>query len=101
MFINIAKDFSRFPAGLIFEDGPYSAQAFREQHLLFAFLLSGKVMICFDGVLGYASNWLEEAFGGLIRHYNFSPSEILNRLVIISSDLAVKKEVEYYIKRFD
>lgn len=64
--INIADDFSRFPAGRFREDGDASGAAFRD--LLEAALQNAeKVEVVFDGVAGFGSSFLEEAFGGLVR----------------------------------
>ena len=65
--ISVAEDFSPFPAGRTDADGPYNGTKFREK-FLFPALQEGKhVIVIFDGVEGWGSSFLEEAFGGLLR----------------------------------
>jgi hypothetical protein len=96
--ISVAKDFSRFPAGRFVDDGPYSGQAFRER-LVEPLLRQGKnVVIDLDGVLGYGSSFLEEAFGGLIRH-GFRVDDVLSHLKFLSrTDPTVEREIRGYIE---
>lgn len=65
--INIAKDFSPSPAGRFPNDGPYNGERFRDEFLAPALRGSGDVTVILDGVSGFGSSFLEEAFGGLIR----------------------------------
>lgn len=97
--VSIAKNFSRFPAGRYLTDGPYSGQAFREK-VVEPLLKEGKrVTIDLDGVMGYGSSFLEEAFGGLVRH-GFSAADILKRLSFLSRiDPTVEREIKNYIER--
>lgn len=64
--INIANDFSRYPAGRYRTDGPFSGERFREEILLPA-LEHGPVVIVLDGVAGLPSSFFEEAIGGVVR----------------------------------
>ena len=65
--ITIAEDFSKFPAGRFREDGKWSGAAFRDDLLVAALQDAEKVEVVFDGVAGFGSSFLEEAFGGLVR----------------------------------
>ena len=65
--ITIAQDFSQFPAGRYREDGGASGAAFRDDLLAVALRSSKDVVVVFDGVAGFGSSFLEEAFGGLVR----------------------------------
>ena len=65
--ITIAQDFSKFPAGRFREDGNASGTAFRDDLLVTALRSAERVMVVFDGVAGFSSSFLEEAFGGLVR----------------------------------
>ena len=65
--ITIAEDFSKFPAGRFREDGKASGAAFRDDMLVVALRDDEKVAVVFDGVAGFGSSFLEEAFGGLVR----------------------------------
>jgi hypothetical protein len=64
--IEIARDFSKFPAGRYVIDGDASGEQFRDRFLLPA-LGSGNVELVLDGVAGLPSSFLEEALGGLVR----------------------------------
>jgi len=91
MTLNIAKEFSTTPGARYKEQGPFSGQQFREEVLLPKFKsLSGndRLEITLDGVIGYATSFLEEAFGGLVRALpeSISSQDVLGKLVFISND---------------
>lgn len=72
--IHFAKDFTRTPGGRHKAGGPWSAEEFREKHLDPIFgdpFNADPVHIDLDGAFGYASSFLEEAFGGLVRQYGY------------------------------
>lgn len=97
MTINIAKEFSRYPAGRYFSDGPFSGEAFREVKLIPALNKGEKVRIILDGALGYGSSFLEEAFGGLVRN-GFSATELKSKLMFVSKeDPFLEEEIISYI----
>jgi hypothetical protein len=93
--IRVSKDFSRDPAGLDYRDGYNNATRFREQFLLPA-LHQGKVKVELDGVTGYASNFLKEAFGKLTGR-GLSYAEIKERLHLVSRDQSYVLEIQQYI----
>ena len=94
--INVAADFSKFPAGRYLNDGKFSGEAFRER--LVSLLAAGKkVLVELDGTYGYGSSFLEEAFGGLVRVCKFSSAELHKRLDIETKSQNLKKEVWSYI----
>lgn len=100
--INIAEDFSMYPSGRIIEDGPYSGQKFREEHLVPA-LKDGHetITIILDEVRGYPSSFSDEAFGGLVREEKFDKDDLLNRLNITFSEPyyePYKNDIIKYIK---
>jgi hypothetical protein len=96
--INIQRDFSRYPAGRYRADGPYNGERFREDFLIPALNNKAKqVYIELDGVRGYNSSFLDEAFGGLVRR-GFSAEELLNRLQFNSQDQSLIEEIRGYIK---
>ena len=90
--IVIARDFSRSPAGRNVDDGPYSGQAFREQHLLPALQSEDEVDVDLRGALGFGSSFLEEAFGGLVREHHYKPADLRKRMSIHS-------DLETYVRR--
>lgn len=90
--INIAKDFSRVPAGRYRADGKFSAVNFRSDFLvpklLEAEASNTRLQVVLDGVLGYSSSFLEEAFGGLVRESRLTPEIIYQRLMIVANSSA-------------
>jgi len=97
--INIAKDFSDVPAGRYRADGAFSGEVFREDVLLPALQRDAKVNVQLDGVEGYSSAFLEEAFGGLVRLGRISATALKNQLTLESKDRALLEEVWDYINR--
>jgi STAS-like domain of unknown function (DUF4325) len=95
--INVARDFSRYPAGRYHDDGPYSGAAFRDGVLIPALKAKELISVELDGVRGYGSSFLEEAFGGLVRS-GFSVIEIRELITLKSSDLSLIEEIEEYIE---
>lgn len=94
--LNIARDFSRSPAGRYVTDGPFSGQRFRDE-LLYPALKSSDVEVQLDGVLGLGSSFLEEAFGGLVREYRMSPQVLKERLRIASPLKTYEKRIWRYV----
>jgi hypothetical protein len=96
--IIIADDYSPFPAGRSYADGPFSAERFRREFLVPA-LLDGCLEVNLDRTGGFASNWLQEAFGGLVTKECFSPT-ILDYKLFISSyeDDSLIEEIWSYIR---
>lgn len=84
--ISIANDFSKSPAGRYRHEGPNSGEKFREDVLVPALKnYAGTITVDLDGVVGYGSSFLEEAFGGLIRERGFRLQELKSRLKVKSS----------------
>lgn len=69
--ISIANDYTRTPGSRYIYEGPFSGEDFREQLLYPKYLEAiqgGDGMeVDLDGCYGYATSFLEEAFGGLVR----------------------------------
>ena len=87
--ISVARDFSRFPAGRFPEDGPYNGTKFRDEHLvpaLSALEPGARLVVNFDGVSGFGSSFLEEAFGGLVRAGRFSRAFLDERLSVVAEE---------------
>jgi hypothetical protein len=100
MIIDIAKDFSVKPFGRDKDDGKFSGERFREEHLLKAFenIENQKIEILLDGVSrGYGSSFLDEAFAGLIRS-GINYADIKSRLIIKTEDTDYKNEIWEYIE---
>ncbi len=98
--INVAEDFSRYPAGRYVSDGPYSGEQFRRLFLMPTLAQQREITIVLDGVRGYGSSFLEEAFGGLVRE-GYSSEEILSLITIVTSDPSLEFEVHEYIEHAD
>lgn len=93
--INIKKQFSATPGPRYIKEGRFSGEEFRKS-LLYPFMQEAiendfMVEVQLDGTAGYATSFLEESFGGLIRVNGLGFDEIKKRLVVIS------KEEEYLI----
>lgn len=96
--INIANDFSKTPGARTKKEGPHSGQEFREKFLEKYFSDPSKpsLVIILDGADGYATSFLEEAFGGLARQ--FGRDEVLSRIQFIShEDSILIDEIKGYI----
>ncbi len=98
--INIAEDYTTTPAARYKKDGEFSGEEFRLKFLEPHFQDESaeyKVRVILDGVEGYATSFLEEAFGGLARKYG--KSWCLKRLEFISEeDKLLIDEIKGYIE---
>ncbi|MFC7047976.1 STAS-like domain-containing protein [Emcibacter nanhaiensis] len=96
--ISIKNDFSIAPGGRLRSDGPDSGEEFREDLLEPLVQEYEKLKIDLDGVEGYGSSFLEEAFGGLVRA-NILPYEtIKNRIELVTQDDFLKVEIQSYME---
>lgn len=93
--INIAKDYTRYPAGRYRTDGIYSGERFRDD-VLIQRLRDGNVTVVLDGTMGFGSSFLEETFGGLVRQ-GLSIEELEARLNVVAKDQSLVDEVWEYI----
>ncbi|MET3229986.1 UNVERIFIED_ORG: hypothetical protein ABIC54_002171 [Burkholderia sp. 1263] len=94
--IQVARDFSRHPAGRFEKDGPYSGELFRRKHLA-PYLKNGEsVTVEMDGARGYGSSFLEEAFGGLIRE-GFTLAFVQEKVRILASNPSLEHEIQSYL----
>jgi hypothetical protein len=99
--INIAKQFSRFPAGRFLEDGPNTGARFRDELLRPALEKYDRVIVEMDGVVGYGSSFLEEAFGGLVRMGAFSKEEMHQKIELRSRLKSPVRDAWDYIDSAD
>ena len=84
--ITIATDFSDTPLGRYPDDGAYNGEAFRENFLVPALRDSPDgVKVVMDGVEGFGSSFLDEAFGGLVRNCGFEKAFLKARLHLQAS----------------
>jgi len=101
LVIRIMKDFSEATGARTPEDGDYSGREFREKLLEPKYLeaeKSGKkLLVDLDGTEGYATSFLEEAFGGLARLYD--PASVLHVVQIKSDDEPyLVEDIQSYIR---
>lgn len=86
--ISIAKNFSETPGPRAKDEGNFSGQEFLESLLLPAFEEAvredGVLLIDLDGTEGYATSFLEAAFGELARR--FPDAEVVAHLDFKSDD---------------
>lgn len=100
MEINIAVDYSKTPGGRFKKEGPKSGEDFRIQKLEPAYKIAKdkgeKLTVVLDGGYGYATSFLEEAFGGLAR--DLKDPDILKIITIISEEEpALVEKIRSYI----
>lgn len=91
------KKFSKYPGPRYIELGEFSGEDFRDS-ILIPEITKNDICVDFDGVYGYGSSFLEEAFGGLVR--KGVPTEKLNYLknhLICDDDPSIVDEVKKYI----
>lgn len=96
IIINVSEDFSRYPAGRYNDDGPHSGQRFRDDYLKPILINNEKAVVKLDGVRGYGSSFLEEAFGGLVRD-GFNAELVLATFTLQSDDDSLVDEIKEYI----
>lgn len=97
--INIARDYSDFPAGRYKEDDHHSGDKFRDEFLIPNLEKKKKVIIDFNGVYACLPSFLEEAFGGLIR--KGIPKDVIDKyLSFADTDEQKYKDYISVIKRY-
>lgn len=88
--INISADFSTTPGPRYISEGKYSGELFRQKFIyLFvneAIINDKPFEVNLDGTAGYATSFLEESFGGLIRIHHLPYDKIIKLLVLISEE---------------
>ena len=99
--IHIARDFSPMPGGRDPTEGDNSGEEFLNRILLPKFKeaveQNARLLVDFDDTQGYATSFLEAAFGGFARQFN--DNDILKLLEFKSADEPfVIEEVMMYIR---
>lgn len=93
--INIALHFTKTPGARNYDDGKKSGEEFFHQVLQPKYLQATKegtkLKIVIDGIEGFPSSFINEAFGLLGNTY--PPEEVWNNLIIVST------EVPKYVKK--
>lgn len=101
IILNIARDFSETPGPRSRAEGDFSGEQFLEEKLRPAYVQAQDthqtLTVDLDGVVGYATSFLEAAFGGLARIYD--PDEVLTTVKLTCKDEpSLVEEVRHYIK---
>lgn len=95
-------EFTETPGARYYEDGQFSGQEFRERFLEPRFLEARRVgtalEVDLDGAYGYATSFLEEAFGGLAEKYT---ADVVRAHIVVKCDdePPLMAEIAGYIDR--
>ena len=85
--LSILQDFTEYPGPRYRADGPFSGELFREEILSPALreAIERRVplVVILDGVAGYGSSFLDEAFAGLLRH-GFTRENVTQYLALVA-----------------
>lgn len=99
--ISVAEDFSRTPGARHPSEGKFSGDEFRDNILIptynKALMHNEKLIVDLDGCYGYATSFLEESFGGLVR--KIRKKGILNNIILKSEeDESLIELIKQYVK---
>jgi hypothetical protein len=99
--LSVLKEFTRTPGPRHINEGDYSGELFLRDILAPKFQEAIKrdltLSVDLDGTAGYATSFLEEAFGGLARQ--FGTDEVLGRLEFVTEDEPyLEEDITTYIK---
>ncbi|RDE87454.1 STAS-like domain-containing protein [Aggregatibacter kilianii] len=98
MTIVYVKEFSTTPGARYRHLGKASGEEFRDDILVPAFERDKDLIVDLDGVRGYGSSFLDEAFAGLVRLGKFTSDEIKTMIANIrTTNSDWKSEVESYV----
>lgn len=95
--IVVASHFSWAPVGRFKKHGPYSGEAFRDDYLVPALRKYDKVTVDINDILSFGSSFVDEAFGGLVRKYEFTESDLKLRLNIVGNTASERMRFWQYI----
>lgn len=84
--INIATEFSPYPVGRFYDDGPDSGQRFRDEFLEPPLVAGETVQVQLSGTEGFGSSFLDEAFGGIVRKLKFNEDDVRRKLILVADD---------------
>jgi hypothetical protein len=99
--LKVLNEFSRTPGPRHISEGNFSGELFLKEHLAPKFQealkQNAKLCVDLDGTAGYATSFLEEAFGGLARKYG--SEEVLRHIEFITDDEPyLEDDIRTYIK---
>ena len=87
--IDVAREFSPYPAGRTRRDGTFTGEAFREDILIPALEENDSVVLNIDGVAGLPSSFWEEIFGGLVRSRRYTSQQLRVKIKVQTQDRAL------------
>lgn len=93
--------YTDMPLGRNSDDGPRNGEDYRENIIVPALREYDEIVIDFEGTLGTAPSFLEELFGGLIRHRHLTMDELHRRIKVKSKYQSVMRNIEGYISAAD
>ncbi len=101
MRISVADDFTKFPGARYISEGEFSGEKFREEKLYPQYLKAvekgEKLIVDLDGCYGFATSFLEESFGGLVR--KLKVKGIMKIITIISEeDKSLVELINQYVE---
>lgn len=82
--IDVARDFSKVPAGRGPDDGDFNGAKFRTDFLVPALKKGDQVTVILDGTEGFGSSFLDEAFGGLVKHEGYTVQQLETQLILVA-----------------
>lgn len=96
--VSVAKQFTKLPGLRYIRLGSFSGEEFRKKFLIEPLRQGNAVTVELDGVRGYGSSFLEEAFGGTVRELDLDTEDALQRLKVETSVESWKLDVDEYIR---
>lgn len=96
--VNVAKQFTKLPGLRYIRLGIFSGEEFRQKFLIEPLRQGKAVTVELDGVRGYGSSFLEEAFGGTVRELDLDIEDALQRLKVETSVQSWQLDVDEYIR---
>lgn len=102
LLLKIATDFTTAPGPRYITEGKFSGEQFRQEVLLPKVLEAREkkvtLTVDLDGTSGYATSFLEESFGGLIRENDLSLATLDSVLKFTSNEEpSLLKEIREYM----
>ena len=98
--INISNDFSRTPGGRSIGEGSFSGEKFRKELLKPKFeqakITNDILIVDLDGGYGYATSFLEEAFGGLAR--DTKDDDVMKIIIHSAEEPALIDKIAEYMR---
>ena len=101
LFLNIARDFSKYPGGRFNDEGDFSAERLRDEFLVPYLESHSRITVQLDGTLGYGGSFLEECFGGLVRVHGYPARTLRTVLRLETGDAVREAQIWHYIDAAD